>query len=706
MSNGRDYSLTQNRELSWLKFNERVLEEAMFEEVPLYEKLKFVSIFTSNLDEFYMIRVGSLRDLVFMKSKHFDTKTGMTDLQQLDAIYKETKRLYSKRDVVYQAVMMALEKHGIRINDYESLSKEEKKIASKYFQTNILPILSAQIVDVHHPFPHLVNKRHYIVVTLRHKNHQMLGIVPCPEIRNIVSIEKNVSIPMEQLIYAKVDEIFQTYEIKEKAIIRVTRNADIDVSDDILDEMDDYRIHMKKVLKKRARLAPVRLEAYQFLPLEIKKELLAHLKLTEKQVFISHCPLDMGFVFAVAKKVEKALPYLFYSPYSPALIKEYDSEENMIDQIAYRDMLLHYPYESMTPFLKLLKDSAEDKRVISIKITLYRLSNPSKIVENLILAAENGKDVTVLIELKARFDEQNNIDWAEILEEAGCNVFYGFDDYKVHSKICLITYQNASKISHIVQVGTGNYNEKTAKMYTDLCLMSANSQLTQDTVAFFSNMTQGNLDGEYHHLLVAPCHLKQPILSMIDEQIAIAKKNGEGYIFMKINSLSDLEIIDKLIEASQAQVKVELVVRGITCLIPQIPNKTDNITIRSIVGRYLEHSRIYIFGKGEDAKMYLSSADMMTRNTNNRVEVACPILDKRVREKVWGIVDVLLSDQIKARMLGNDKEYHIIDQHSAPISAQNVFMENAKLAESQRSVKKKNKFKETMRKLFHKRIAA
>ena len=706
MSNGRDYSLTQNRELSWLKFNERVLEEAMFEEVPLYERLKFVSIFTSNLDEFYMIRVGSLRDLVFMKSKHFDTKTGMTDLQQLDAIYKETKRLYSKRDVVYQAVMMALEKHGIRINDYESLSKEEKKIASKYFQTNILPILSAQIVDVHHPFPHLVNKRHYIVVTLRHKNHQMLGIVPCPEIRNIVSIEKNVSIPMEQLIYAKVDEIFQTYEIKEKAIIRVTRNADIDVSDDILDEMDDYRIHMKKVLKKRARLAPVRLEAYQFLPLEIKKELLAHLKLTEKQVFISHCPLDMGFVFAVAKKVEKALPYLFYSPYSPALIKEYDSEENMIDQIAYRDMLLHYPYESMTPFLKLLKDSAEDKRVISIKITLYRLSNPSKIVENLILAAENGKDVTVLIELKARFDEQNNIDWAEILEEAGCNVFYGFDDYKVHSKICLITYQNASKISHIVQVGTGNYNEKTAKMYTDLCLMSANSQLTRDAFAFFSNMTQGNLDGEYHHLLVAPYHLKQPILSMIDEQIAIAKKNGEGYIFMKINSLSDLEIIDKLIEASQAQVKVELVVRGITCLIPQIPNKTDNITIRSIVGRYLEHSRIYIFGKGEDAKMYLSSADMMTRNTNNRVEVACPILDKRVREKVWGIVDVLLSDQIKARMLGNDKEYHIIDQHSAPISAQNVFMENAKLAESQRSVKKKNKFKEAMRKLFHKRSAA
>lgn len=681
----RDYSITKNRELSWLQFDERVLDEATFPFVPLFERLKFVAIFTSNLDEFYMIRVGSLNDLLDIKSDHIDNKSGMDDKEQLKAIYALTNKLIIKKDIIYDNLKHELDYQGIHLLDINTIDRNQKKFLNRQFEQQIQPILSPMIIDSHHPFPHLQNKKLYIAVLLKLKNKMSLGIVGIPTSNRLIEIGENSFVFLEKLILYKCDSIFKADEILEKAIICVTRNGDIDVAPEILDQMDDYRDYMQNVIKKRKRLAPVRLEIQGNLSEKGKDILLKALDLKNYQLFESISPLDMSFVYGLSKKYEKKVPELFYKPYIAPFPKEYDQDDSIINQLLKKDMLLYYPYESVTTFLRLLKAAAEDERVVSIKITLYRLANPSKVIEYLCQAAENGKAVTVLIELKARFDEQNNIDWAQVLEENGCNVMYGFDEYKVHSKICLITLKTPHHIRHIVQIGTGNYNEKTAKLYTDLCLMSASAELAEDAHNFFDNMAQGILDGTYHNLLVAPNHLKDQIIKMIDEQIAL---KDNGYIFMKMNSLSDIDIIDKFVEASQANVKIELVIRGICCLVPGIPQKTDNITIRSIVGRYLEHARIYVFGKRGSDKIYIASADMMTRNTENRVEVAAPIYNSNLKEKIYEIIDISLKDNVGARLLGNDGQYHHIHDQNNNINSQEELMRWA-MENADRKLKKR-----------------
>ena len=671
----KDYSYLKNRELSWLQFNERVLDEATLPYIPLMEKLKFWGIYLSNLDEFFMIRVGSLNDMKD-DEEHVDSKSGMTNKEQLNAIYEAVGKLNDKKDVIYKNLKNDLEYNDIHLLRYEALNKEQKKIVGNYFDMQIKPVLSCIIIDSYHPMPHLINKRLYVIVELKNKNGTSLGIVGVPRrSKQLIEVSENTFVFIEDVIANKCKDLFNVGEIDDKAIISVTRNGDVDITSEILDQMEDYRDYMKKMVDKRKRLEPIRLEIQGKLSDKVKEQLLKLLGLKKSQCYESKAPLTMDFISTLAKKYEKVRPELFYQPYSAPYPREYISGESMINQIMKKDMLLHYPYESVNTFLKLLKDAANDERVESIKITLYRLANPSKVVEYLCQAADNGKSVTVLIELKARFDEQNNIDWAQVLEEGGCNVMYGFDEYKVHSKICLITMCSNHHYHYIMQVATGNYNEKTAKAYTDLCLMTANEALALDAQAFFINMAQGSLGGEYHQLLVAPFHLKSEIIRMIDDEIA---KGKDGYIFMKLNSLSDSDIIEKFVEASKAGVKIDLVIRGICCLVAGIKGKTENITVHSILGRFLEHSRIYVFGKKGQDKMYISSADMMRRNTENRVEVAAPILDADIKRKIYTIIEYNLRDNVGASELTGDGEYHhIIADVASRFSAQDAFMDLA-----------------------------
>lgn len=682
MSKEYDISYTQNRELSWLKFNERVLEEANDEAVPLYERLKFISIFTSNLDEFYMIRVGSLVDLSIIKPNHFDNKTMTTAKEQLKEVYSKTVPLYNKKDRCYEEVERKLREHDISNLKIKELEKIEKNYIDDYFKEFILHILSPQIIDVHHPFPHLTNKSIDIVVLLKCNDKTMFGIIPVPtfEKRIIMLPGQNLRyVLLENVIYEYADKIFEMYETVNKTIISVTRNADISPDDESFDMEEDFRYHMKKVLKKRERLAPVRLEVQKGISNELKAFLSDKLHLSDKQLFISNSPLDMSYVFSLEDKfsqvTKRALTYGEFKPQDSIMINK---NESMIKQVLNRDIILSFPYEKMDPFLSLIKEAANDPDVISIKITIYRLARKAKLIEYLVAAAENNKDVTVLMELRARFDEQNNIDWSETLEEAGCKVIYGLEGFKVHSKICLITRRERNKIQYITQVGTGNYNEKTAHIYTDLSLITSNEIIGTDAVEFFKNIAIGNLDGEYALLKVAPKSLKTGICRLIEDETEKANNGLKGRILLKLNSLTDREIIDKLAVASKAGVKIEMIIRGICCLLPGIEGKTDNISIQSIVGEYLEHSRIFCFGEGKEMKMYISSADFMTRNTEKRVEIACPILDEDIKKRIYGMLQIMLSDNVKARTLRSFGNYvKKIDNNNERLNCQEYFMEQA-----------------------------
>lgn len=697
MNEDKDYSYLRNRELSWLKFNERVLDEATASNVPLFEKLKFCAIYASNLDEFFMIRVGSINDMKVEKTDHIDSKSGMTDKEQLTAIYDEVARLNIKKDIIYKNLKSELNFNKIHLLDFAALDKEQKKVACHHFDTQVLPVLSPLIINSYHPFPHLINKRIYIIALLKIKGKISLGVVGVPrKAKRLIEVSENNFVFVENIIFRKCEELFNADEIIDKAIISITRNGDVNVTSEYLDEMEDYRDYMKKLVEKRKSLAPIRLEIQGSLNDKCKQQLLKILNLKENQVFEQVAPLDMSFVYSLAKRYEKSRPDLFYKPFNAPYPKSYNFDESMINQVLKKDMLLYYPYETTTPFLRLLKNAADDPRVESIKITLYRLANPSKVVECLCQASENGKSVTVLIELKARFDEKNNIDWAEVLEENGCNVMYGFDEYKVHSKICLITLKLNHHYRYIVQVATGNYNEKTAKLYTDLSLMTANQAIADDAHEFFNNMAQGSLDGDYKELLVAPYHLKDRLIAMIDEQIALKE---DGYIFMKLNSLNDIDIINKFVEASQNGVRIDLVIRGICCLVPGVIGKSENIYIRSIIGRYLEHARIYVFGKKGQEKMYISSADMMKRNTENRVEVACPIYDKDVKDKIYTIIEYNLKDNVGARILGSDNEYHHVVDGKAHFNSQEKLMEWTLENAPKERPKAKNIFEKLLKKI-------
>jgi len=635
-----------NRELSWLKFNERVLEEAENKKVPLCERLTFASIYQSNLDEFFRVRVGSLVDQMLLGGKIRDNKTKMTAKEQIQAVLHQVTKLNRRKDAVYDTIMGQLEDYGIRLVDFRKISKKESEYLEKYFLNEIAPVISPTIVGKRQPFPFLKNNEIYAVVVLQTKSgKEKLGIIPCSN----TGFKRLVELPTagtymlaEELILHYIPEVFERYNIKAKSLIRVTRNADID-ADALYDEDLDYRDFMAELIKRRKKLAPVRLELTREMDGEIVDVLCDYLELDSDYVFQVQAPLDLSFVFEIQDTLRKT-PELFYEKRVPQKSSQFRDGEPVFPQIREKDKLLSYPYESMKPFLNFLREAANDKEVISIKMTLYRVAKHSKIVEYLIDAAENGKEVLVLVELKARFDEENNIEWSRRLEDAGCRVIYGLDGYKVHSKLCLVTKKSEGQVEYYTQIGTGNYNEKTARLYTDLSFMTANVEIGLEAAKVFQALSMEETVDNVQHLLVAPRCLQNKVLSMIDEEIACAKEGKEAYIGLKMNSLTDKKIIDKLIEASQAGVKIDMVIRGICCLIPGVKGKTENIQVRSIVGRFLEHSRIYIFGTQEREKVYIASADFMTRNTLRRVEVAAPVYDKDLKMQLEEMFITMLSD--------------------------------------------------------------
>ncbi len=694
---------TQNRELSWLKFNQRVLEEAQDPSVPLLERMKFVAIFTSNLDEFFMIRVGSLFDMAAADPKAVDSRSGMTPSQQLEKIYEAVAPLYKERDKTYAEIKKQLHPYGVCGLDFKELEQSEKKYVKKYFKEQVLPVLSPQIVDANHPFPHLLNKELYVTAMLKQNNRTMLGIVPIPNfISDILYLPGHDIryIRMEKVIMEYLNLVFGQYEVTEKNYICVTRNADIAPDDEALEVNDDFRYLMKQTLHKRKRMAVVRLEIAEKLNAETEKYFCEKFNITKRQIFRTKMPMKLDYMFAISGNLPDSMKRaLIYRPFSPQPSGRLE-EGSIMRQIRKKDVLLFYPYESMEPFLQLIKEAAFDPSVMTIKITIYRLAKKARLVEYLCAAAENGKEVTVLIELRARFDEQNNIDWSERLEEAGCRVIYGFEGYKVHSKICLITYRHRNEIQYITQIGTGNYNEKTAAMYTDLSLMTADREIGEDAALFFQNMSIGNLDGIYRHLIVSPTSLKPKILQLMDQEI---RKGTKGRIIMKMNSLTDVDFIEKAAEASQAGVRVDLIVRGICCILPGIPGYTENISISSIVGRYLEHPRIFSFGTGTDQKIYIGSADMMTRNTEKRVEVATPVLDPDVKRQVNGYLEVMLADNVKARVLQKDGTYKKKPITEKRVNSQEHFMKSAVLAaRNKKPAPKKQGLRERFAKIFRK----
>ena len=670
-----------NRELSWLKFNERVLEEAEDENTPLCERLSFVSIYQSNLDEFFMVRVGSLVDQDDVSPKMRENKTHMTAKEQIDAVIARVHELNGRRDAVYARLMVKLEEQGVRLVDFRKIGRQESERLERYFDSEIAPLISPSIVGRRQPFPFLRNKDIYAVVVLEGKKGKYkLGIIPCsagvfPRLIEVSASEKTYMLA-EELILHFIPKVFEGYAVKAKSLIRVTRNADID-ADALYDDDLDYREFMVQLIKRRKRLAPVRLELSRELDGIIIDTLCRYMDVPREYVFQSATPLDLSFLFGIQDFLRQRSE-LFYQKRIPQKSPSFVSGRPILAQIREKDKLLSYPYESMRPFLEMLTEAANDDSVVSIKMTLYRVAKQSKVVEALCEAAENGKDVLVLVELKARFDEENNIEWSRRLEEAGCNVIYGLDGYKVHSKLCLITRREDLGIAYYTQIGTGNYNEKTARLYTDLCLMTADRDIGEEANAVFNALAKGETVHETRRLLVAPHCLQNKVLAMMDDEIRRARAGEEAYIGVKINSLTDKAIIDKLIEASCAGVKVDLVVRGICCLIAGVPEATENIRVVSIVGRFLEHSRIYIFGRGERAKVYIASADFMTRNTLRRVEVASPVMDADIRARILAMFDTMLRDNMQAREMDAQGQYHrLTPGESEPLSSQEYFFKQA-----------------------------
>ena len=693
---------TQNRELSWLKFNQRVLEEAKDSSVPLLERMKFVSIFTSNLDEFFMIRVGSLYDMSLTDNSTIDSRSGMNPKEQLDAIFATVAPLYKERDKTYSEIKKLLNPYGVCGLSIKELEQQEKKYVKKYFKDQILPILSPQIVDANHPFPHLLNKELYVIASLKQNGTSMIGIVPVPQfVSDILYLPGHDIryIRMEKVIMEYLDVVFDKYEVSNKNYICVTRNADVSPDDEALEINDDFRLLMQETLHKRRRMAVVRMETAEPLDKELEKYFCDKFKITPAQIYRTKMPMKLDYIFSIMDKVPASLKRsLIDEPFTPQPSR-YLTDGKVIPQVKKKDILLSYPYESMDPFLRMIKEAAYDPTVLTIRITIYRLAKKARLVEYLCAAAENGKEVTVLIELRARFDEQNNIDWSERLEEAGCRVIYGFEGYKVHSKICLITYRNRNNIEYITQVGTGNYNEKTATMYTDVSLITADKGIGEDAAVFFKNMSIGNLNGSYQHIIVSPTSLKPKVLSLMDEEI---KKGTNGRIIMKMNSVTDVDFIQKVSEASNAGVKVDLIVRGICCILPGVKGYTENLHVTSIVGRYLEHPRIFLFGTGADQKIYIGSADMMTRNTEKRVEVACPVYDETIRKQLTHMLKIMLADNVKARELKSDGKYYMKEKGTSKVNSQEYFMREA-ITVRHPEGRTKQSFVDKIRKIFRRK---
>ena len=669
-----------NRELSWLKFNERVLEEAENPEVPLCERMTFVSIYQSNLDEFFRVRVGSLQDQMLINTEIRENKTKMTSAEQIRAIIKEVKKLNQRKDKAYEKLMKKIEDYGITFINHASAKSDEKKFLEKYFMKEIMPLSSPTIVSKRQPFPFLKNGEIYAVVVLETRNKkERIGIIPCSNnmLARMVELPggKGRYMLIEEMILHYIGKVFKGYKVKGKSLLKVVRNADID-ADAAYDEDLDYREFMEDLMKQRKKLSPVRIDLSREMDETVVDALCRYLDVTPDRVFRSEAPLDVSFVFQVQDLLRRNTE-LFYEKHVPQKSPEFKDGQSILQQITQEDKLLSYPYDSIRPFLKMLTEAAEDDSVISIKMTLYRLAKQSKVIEALCEAAENGKEVVVLVELRARFDEENNIRWSRMLEEAGCQIIYGLEHYKVHSKLCLITRRGENGIQYITQIGTGNYNEKTARLYTDLSLMTANEQIGMDAARVFQALAKGEVVEDMEHLLVAPKCLQSKVITKIEEQIQ-KQKNGEtAYIGLKMNSLTDKRIIDKLIDASKAGVKIDMIVRGICCLIPGVEGETENIHVISVVGRFLEHSRIYIFGKGEEAQYYIGSADFMTRNTVKRVEVAAPVYSERLKKRLQDLFDLMLSDNKKARKEDTKGTYSVVECKGQPINSQELLYQEA-----------------------------
>lgn len=677
-----------NREISWLKFNERVLEEAESDKNPLCERLSFVSIYQSNLDEFFMVRVGSLIDQMILNKNIRENKTDMTAAEQLDSVLKRVHVLNERKDLAYGKLMGRLEEHGIRIVDFRNLNKNDNQHLEDYFNAEIAPFLSPVIVGERQPFPFLKNKDIYAAAVLeKKKGKRKIGIIPCGSgvIPRLIEVGRNSGtyILSEELILHFVPQVFREYTVKSKSLLRITRNADID-SDALYDEDLDYREFMEDIIRRRKRLLPVRVELSRELDEDIVNKLCKYMDVERKYVFRNISPLDLSFIFELQDHLRQKSE-LFYPRRVPQRSAQFESGVPVLKQIRKEDKFLAYPYDSIKPFLNMLHEAASDKDVVSIKMTLYRVAKNSEVVNALIEAAENGKNVLVLVELKARFDEENNIEWSRRLEAAGCTVIYGLNGFKVHSKLCLITKNSDGNPEYYTQIGTGNYNEKTSRIYTDLSLMTADNEIGKDANDIFTALASDTTVKESEKLLVAPECLQNRIVEMIDEQIELAEGGKEAYIGIKINSLTDKTIIDELIRASKAGVCIEMAVRGICCLIPGVEGLTENIRIVSIVGRFLEHSRIYIFGKGKEAKIYIASADFMTRNTLRRVEVAAPVYNERIRKQIVFMFDTMMSDNVQARELQRDGNYFRVENDSEPMNSQEYFYdlayEQAKITE-------------------------
>lgn len=672
--------LYENRELSWLKFNERVLEEAEDTSVPLCERMTFLSIFQSNLDEFFMVRVGSLEDQKLLSQKLRENKTNMTAGEQIKAILKRVAELNERKDAIYASIMKEVGEKGVHLTDFKALAKSESKYLEEYFMKEIVPLLSVMIVGRKQPFPFLKGQEIYALAVLGTRNgKKKIGIIPCsssvfPRLIRIPTKDDTYML-VEELILHFLPKVYKDYKVLEKSVIRVTRNADIDFNA-VYDEDLDYRDKMAQIVKLRKKLAPVRLELSRDINEDMIKQVCEYAEMEEPHVFLNQAPLDLSFLFQIEDILRKDanLVYQRRVPQPSPMLK---SNEHIIPQILDHDVLLSYPYESIKPFLQMLQEAARDPEVISIRMTLYRLARNSKVVEALTEAAENGKQVDVLVELKARFDEANNIEWSRTLEDAGCHVVYGIDGLKVHSKLCLITRKVGDEIQYITQVGTGNYNEKTSRLYTDLSLITADKRIGEEAAKVFQAILLGSVVEDMEHLLVAPKCLQNKVLAMIENEIQIAKEGKPAYIGIKINSLTDKKIIDKLIDASRAGVKIDMVIRGINCLRSGIPGDTGNIHIVSIVGRFLEHSRIYIFGTHDRDKVYIASADFMTRNTLRRVEVAAPLYDETVKNKVRKMFATMLRDNVKAREQQPDGSYQKLSMVGPVLNSQEYFYEEA-----------------------------
>lgn len=672
--------LYENRELSWLKFNERVLEEAEDTSVPLCERMTFLSIFQSNLDEFFMVRVGSLEDQKLLSQKLRENKTNMTAGEQIEAILKRVAELNERKDATYASIMKEVGEKGVHLTDFKALAKSESKYLEEYFMKEIVPLLSVMIVGRKQPFPFLKGQEIYALAVLGTRNgKKKIGIIPCsssvfPRLIRIPTKDDTYML-VEELILHFLPKVYKGYKVLEKSVIRVTRNADIDFNA-VYDEDLDYRDKMAQIVKLRKKLAPVRLELSRDINEDMIKQVCEYAEMEEPHVFLNQAPLDLSFLFQIEDILRKDanLVYQRRVPQPSPMLK---SNEHIIPQILDHDVLLSYPYESIKPFLQMLQEAARDPEVISIRMTLYRLARNSKVVEALTEAAENGKQVDVLVELKARFDEANNIEWSRTLEDAGCHVVYGIDGLKVHSKLCLITRKVGDEIQYITQVGTGNYNEKTSRLYTDLSLITADKRIGEEAAKVFQAILLGSVVEDMEHLLVAPKCLQNKVLAMIENEIQIAKEGKPAYIGIKINSLTDKKIIDKLIDASRAGVKIDMVIRGINCLRSGIPGDTGNIHIVSIVGRFLEHSRIYIFGTHDRDKVYIASADFMTRNTLRRVEVAAPLYDETVKNKVRKMFATMLRDNVKAREQQPDGSYQKLSMVGPVLNSQEYFYEEA-----------------------------